>query len=130
VYAPSKISENSKLLPNSAPQFKIVDPRLTYEFKVNTESEDFHIINFETLTQILINKSKGGFIEFAKALQIATFQEIEIEDESQKEKDEPIVEQNESFVNSSNKCNANVCTSNSATSQSPETLCVVLQNNR
>ncbi len=97
VYAPSKISENSKLLPNNTPQFKIVDPRLTYEFKISTESEDFHIINFETLTQILINKSKGGFIELAKALQIATLQETEIEDESQKEKDEPIVEQNESL---------------------------------
>lgn len=30
VYAPSKISENSKLLPNNHPQFKIVDLRLTY----------------------------------------------------------------------------------------------------
>lgn len=75
VYAPSKISENSKLLPNNHPQFKIVDPRLTFEFKQNTSSEEFHIINFESLTQILINKSKGGFIELAKALQIATLQE-------------------------------------------------------
>jgi hypothetical protein len=77
VYAPSKISENSKLLPNNHPQFKIVDPRLTYEFKQNTNSEEFYIINFESLTQILIKKSKGGFIELAKALQIATLQEAE-----------------------------------------------------
>jgi hypothetical protein len=77
VYAPSKISENSKLLPNNHPEFKIVDPRLIYEFKQNTSSEEFHIINFESLTQILINKSNGGFIELAKALQIATLQDAE-----------------------------------------------------
>lgn len=86
VYAPSKISENSKLLPNNHPQFKIVDPRLTYEFKQNTSSEEFHIINFESLTQILINKSKGGFIELAKALQIATLQEAEKTENTEIEK--------------------------------------------
>jgi len=102
VYAPSRIIENCITLPNNVPQFKIIDPRLTYEFKINTESEDFYIIDFETLTKILINKSKGGFIELAKALQIATLQEAEIEDEPQKEKDEPIVEQNESLETISN----------------------------
>jgi hypothetical protein len=86
VYAPSKISENSKLLPNNHSQFKIVDPRLTYEFKQNTSSEEFHIINFESLTQILINKSKGGFIELAKALQIATLQEAEKRENTEIEK--------------------------------------------
>lgn len=97
VYAPSKISENSKLLPNNSPQFKIVDPRLTYEFKQYTESEDFHIINFESLTQILINKSKGGFIELAKALQIATLQDTEIVDKSNIEKEEVVVEEKDSL---------------------------------
>ncbi|MDH6251038.1 hypothetical protein M2347_000765 [Chryseobacterium sp. H1D6B] len=86
VYAPSKINENSKLLPNNHPQFKIVDPRLIYEFKQNTNSEEFHIINFESLTQILIKKSKGGFIELAKALQIATLQESEKTEDSEFEK--------------------------------------------
>ncbi len=72
VYAPSNIIENGKEIPNQHPQFKIVDPRLIYEFKQVSNSEEFHIINFESLTQILINKSNGGFIELAKALQIAT----------------------------------------------------------
>lgn len=85
VYAPSKINENSKLLPNNHPQFKIVDPRLTYEFMQNTNSEEFHIINFESLTQILINKSKGGFIELAKALQIATLQDVEKSEDKESE---------------------------------------------
>ena len=86
VYAPSKISENSKLLPNNHPHFKIVDPRLTYEFKQNTSSEEFHIINFESLTKVLINKSKGGFIELAKALQIATSQEADKTENTETEK--------------------------------------------
>lgn len=92
VYAPSKIFENTKLLPNIHPQFKIVDPRLTYEFKQNTGSEEFHIINFESLTQILINKSNGGFIELAKALQIATLQECEKTKNIEIEKGVPISE--------------------------------------
>ncbi len=93
VYAPSKILDNSKLIPNNIPQFKIVDPRLTYEFKNITTSEEFHIINFESLTQILINKSKGGFIELAKALQIATLQEMEVAEETETNKEEVILEQ-------------------------------------
>lgn len=92
VYAPSKIFDNSKFLPNNNPQFKIVDPRLTYEFKNFTTSEEFHIINFESLTQILINKSKGGFIELAKALQIATLQETEGTEEIENNKEEVILE--------------------------------------
>jgi hypothetical protein len=92
VYAPSRIYDNSRLLPNKKPLFKIVDPRLVYEFKSYTGSEEFHIINFESLTHILINKSKGGFIELAKALQIATLQESEVAEESRDEKEDVTIE--------------------------------------
>lgn len=70
VYAPNKIIENGKPIPNVG-QLKIADTRLIYEFKLATNSEEFYIINFDLLTQILIQNIKGNFLELAKALQIA-----------------------------------------------------------
>ncbi len=70
VYAPNRIIENSLNKPNKNGQFKIIDPRLVYEFKSKTSSEDFHIISFDTLTQILHSNINGKFINLAKALQL------------------------------------------------------------
>ncbi|WP_291400604.1 PIN-like domain-containing protein [Daejeonella sp.] len=93
VYAPNKILDNSKFLPNNDPQFKVVDPRLTFEFKNITTSEEFHIINFESLTQILINKSQVGFIELAKALQIASLQETKVSEDIETNNEEVILDE-------------------------------------
>ncbi|MFI8606658.1 PIN-like domain-containing protein [Cellulophaga baltica] len=70
VYSPNRIIENSRNIPNKDGQFKIIDPRLVYEFKSKTNSEDFHIISFDTLTQILLQNNNSKFIELAKALQL------------------------------------------------------------
>jgi hypothetical protein len=70
VYAPNKLIINSKTEPNKEPLYKIVDPRLVSEYKTYTNSEEFHIINFEQLTKILIGKLGNEFIELASALQI------------------------------------------------------------
>lgn len=84
LYAPYRIILNSRSKKNIEPKFKIVDPRLVYEFKHYTESEEFHIINFEQLTKILISKISGNFIDLAGALQISSNQ-----DEIKKKKSEP-----------------------------------------
>ena len=78
VYAPFKIVVNGKLQSNNHPQFKIVDSRLIHEFKTNTDSEEFHIINFEQFTKILIGKISNTFIDLANALQIVQNQQTEI----------------------------------------------------
>lgn len=70
VYPPNRIIENSRSIPNKNGQFKIIDPRLVYEFKSKTNSEEFHIISFDTLAQILLQNTNSNFIELAKALQI------------------------------------------------------------
>lgn len=70
VYAPFKIIVNGRLQGNNHPQFKIVDSRLVHEFKTYTNSEEFHIINFEQFTKILIGKISNTFIDLANALQI------------------------------------------------------------
>lgn len=54
--------------------FKIADTRLIHEFKHYTNSEEFYIINFETLTQLLVQSSNGRYVELAKALQIVNDQ--------------------------------------------------------
>jgi hypothetical protein len=80
VYAPNKIIENSRSIVNKVPQLKIADPRLVYEFKTNTNSEEFYIITFDLLTQILTQNSKGNFIQLANALQIAHKQDSDVEE--------------------------------------------------
>lgn len=79
VYAPLKIIINGRTHGNSNPQFKIVDSRLVHEFKTYTSSEEFHIVNFEQLTKILIGKISNTFIDLANALQIVHNQKSEIE---------------------------------------------------
>jgi hypothetical protein len=78
VYAPFKITINGRTLGNSNPQFKIVDSRLVHEFKTHTSSEEFHIVNFEQFTKILIGKISNTFIDLANALQIVHNQKSEI----------------------------------------------------
>jgi predicted nucleic acid-binding protein len=92
VYAPNKIIENSRSIVNKAPQLKIADPRLVYEFKSHTDSEDFYIITFDLLTQILILNSKVNFIQLANALQIAHKQDLELLDEEIESNDEAPIE--------------------------------------
>lgn len=80
VYAPNRIIENGRSVPNKS-QLKIADPRLIYEFKLATDSEDFYIINFDLLVQILIQNAKGSFIEIANALQVEYNQNVNLEEE-------------------------------------------------
>lgn len=70
MYAPSTLVEGARTIPNTQPFLNIADPRLVFEFFQHTESEEFYIINFETLIKILINNYSGRFIELARALQI------------------------------------------------------------
>jgi hypothetical protein len=72
VYAPNKVKEGSRVVSNGNPEFKIADPRLVYEFKTKTESEDFYIINFTTLTKSLLANNPSDFIQLAKAQQIVS----------------------------------------------------------
>lgn len=90
VYAPNKIIENSRSLVNKAPQLKIADPRLVYEFKCHTDSEDFYIITFDLLTQILIQNSKVNFIQLANALQIAHKQDLQLDEDIESIDETPI----------------------------------------
>lgn len=82
VYAPFKIIVNGRLQGNNHPQFKIVDSRLVHEFKTYTNSEEFHIINFEQFTKILIGKISNTFIDLANALQIVHNQKTVLVDEN------------------------------------------------
>lgn len=75
LFAPYKIIENSRKIPNNDPEFKIADTRLVFEFELATGSEELYIINFETLTNILISKDGRNFFELAKALQLANLEE-------------------------------------------------------
>jgi len=70
VYAPNKLVRAGKELSNNKPQFKIADPRLIHEFQVTTGSEEFYIISFELLTQILIENISNSFTNLAGALQL------------------------------------------------------------
>ncbi len=89
LYAPYRIILNSRSIKNIEPKFKIADPRLVYEFKNYTQSEEFHIINFEQLTKILISKISGNFINLAGSLQLSSNQdEIKNKKSSQTAKSE------------------------------------------
>lgn len=96
VYPPNKIIENSRSISNKDGQFKIIDPRLVYEFKSKTSSEEFHIISFDTLAQILLHNTNGNFIELAKALQIEFSKKTKRK--SEEDEEETITEQKESDV--------------------------------
>lgn len=50
--------------------FKIVDPRLVFQFNLASGTDDFHIVNLETLTHILIDSGNNQLFQLAKALQI------------------------------------------------------------
>jgi hypothetical protein len=69
MYAPFKIVEGGRTKPNTKP-FKIADKRLVHEFQLTTQSEDFYIINFETLAKIVISNGYSNFINLAKAIQL------------------------------------------------------------
>lgn len=90
VYAPNKIIENSRSIPNKNGQFKIIDPRLVYEFKTKTSSEEFHIISFDTLAQILLHNTNGNFIELAKALQIESNKKTKNKSEKEEEQEQEV----------------------------------------
>ena len=70
VYSPPKIIDHGREISNHKDPLTIADPRLIYEFKLRTNSEEFYIISIELLTQILLSKTSGKFIQLAKALQI------------------------------------------------------------
>ncbi|WP_281310745.1 PIN-like domain-containing protein [Flavobacterium flavigenum] len=71
MYAPLRIVENGRTKSNSQPEFKIADPRLVYEFQTYTDSEELYIINFETLTKLLISDDNNSkYFKLAKALQL------------------------------------------------------------
>lgn len=71
VYAPNKLGVNKIEKSNNIdPILKIADPRLVHEFKIATKSEDFYIISFEQLTQILIDNLSAIFTNLASALQL------------------------------------------------------------
>lgn len=89
VYAPFKIIINGNSKWNTHPQFKIPDPRLVNEFKSYTDSEKFHIINFEQLTKILIGKISNKFSDLANALQIVHNQKIIAADDNEEFSDKP-----------------------------------------
>lgn len=79
VYAPNRLIINSKEQNNANSHLKIADPRLVHEFKVVTKSEDFFIISFELLTQILIENISNSFTNLASALQLVHKQLSEVE---------------------------------------------------
>lgn len=93
VYPPYNLRENCRVVSNRNDQFKIIDPRLVFEFKQKTNSEEFHIISFETLTQILLHNTNGKFIELAKALQLDHIKQNEVEEEEKDRTDENPEEQ-------------------------------------
>ena len=83
MFPPMKIIENGKTKPNSEPEFKIADPRLIFEFKLQTESEDLYIINFENLIKILISGTDGNkYFNLAKSLQILHSLDVPVEESS------------------------------------------------
>ncbi|CAA0249897.1 PIN-like domain-containing protein [Tenacibaculum maritimum] len=97
VYAPNKLIVNSREKSNnSKPQFKIADPRLIHEFKVATDSEEFYIITFELLTQILIENISNRFTNLASALQLVHTQSGDSESDEEQNGNESSEENNES----------------------------------
>lgn len=70
MYSPFKIKHNDTVISNKHPQFKIADPRLIYEFKLHTDSDEFFIINSETLAQILVSEQRDSFLNLGTALQL------------------------------------------------------------
>lgn len=89
VYTPNILVEKTHSKANK--HLKIIDPRLVYEFKSKTGSEDFHIISFDTLVQILLQKTNLHLIELAKALQI----ESDKDNNSDKTKNNTITDEEE-----------------------------------
>ena len=82
VYAPNKLIINSIEKSNNVkPLLKIADPRLIHEFKLATQSEDFYIISFTQLTQILIDNISNSFTNLAGALQLVHNQSDDSENE-------------------------------------------------
>jgi hypothetical protein len=69
MYAPLKIKENARTIPNKS-NFKVADPRLIHEFYLATESDEFYIIDFKTLTDILISSGTRSYMNMAAALQL------------------------------------------------------------
>ncbi|MDQ0965393.1 uncharacterized protein (DUF2267 family) [Flavobacterium sp. W4I14] len=70
MYMPSQIIHSGLPKPISNQTLSIADTRLVYEFKLYSGSNDFYIINTETLTQVLLSKGSKNIFELAKALQI------------------------------------------------------------
>lgn len=83
MYAPQKVIIKGTERPNQ--EFKIVDPRLVYQFKLNSGNDDFHIINLELLAHILIDDGNTGVYALAGALQIKRAEEYK---EVKKKKEE------------------------------------------
>ena len=105
VYAPNKLVKNGKELSNNKPQFKIADPRLIHEFNVSTGSEEFYIISFELLTQILIENISNSFTNLAGALQLVhsqTNEEEPSEDDTEEEETDSTINQVSETVNTEN----------------------------
>ncbi len=69
VYKPQKMLRGGRLIPNSSHQ--LPDPRLVYEFKQHTGSEEFYIIKFATLVQFLWENDNDKFVKLSKAIQIS-----------------------------------------------------------
>jgi len=68
MYIPQKIRIKGTERPNQ--DFKLVDPRLVFQFNLASGTDDFHIINLELLAHILIDDGRTGVYELAGALQI------------------------------------------------------------
>ncbi|MEB0280703.1 PIN-like domain-containing protein [Mucilaginibacter sp. 10B2] len=73
MYIPQKIVIKGVERPNQ--EFKIVDPRLVFQFNLASGTDDFHIINLELLAHILIDGGNTGVYELAGALQIERVEE-------------------------------------------------------
>lgn len=70
VYAPQKIKIGGRTKPNPQPNYKLIDSRLSYEFKLATQSEDIYIITLTMLTQAMLQSGNQDLFQIAKALQI------------------------------------------------------------
>lgn len=100
VYAPRKIkSDNGKTLPNRE-LFKIADPRLVHEFYLATGSEEFYMINFETLTRAMINYDSNLYYNLATALQLSFTQteEYAVIDIEPEDDNEPFLEDDQPYI--------------------------------
>jgi len=70
MYTPQRITINNIAGPNRG-NFKVLDPRLAFQFQLAGGSDDIHVINLETLTHILMDAGRGmDLYQLAKALQI------------------------------------------------------------